>query len=145
MMYYFDSSALVKKYIEESGSETVIELLRNAEMPVTSKLAYPEILSGFGRKKRDKEIGEKEYRTAVTNFEADWPALLIIEYQDELLEIIKLLAEKHPLKGADLVHLASVLWLQKAAREKLTLVASDIQLIKASMVEKVEIINPESL
>lgn len=113
-------------------------------MPVTSKLAYPVILSGFGRKKRDKEIGEKEYRNALTNFEADWTALLIIEYQDDLLEIIKLLAEKHPLKGADLVHLASVLWLQKAAREKITLVASDIQLIKASKMEKVEIINPES-
>lgn len=144
MMYYFDSSALVKKYVAESGSDTVVELLESAVMPVTSKLAYPELLSGFGRKKREKEIGEKEYRRALVNFESDWAAFLIIEYQDELLAIIKLLASRHVLKGADLVHLASALWLQKAVKEKIFLVASDVRLIKASRLEKVDIINPES-
>ena len=143
MMYYFDSSALVKKYVQESGSDAVVDLLQSAVMPVTSKLAYPEILSGLGRKKREKEIGEKEYKSALSDFESDWTAFLIIEYQDELLAIIRLLASKHQLKGADLVHLASVLWLQKSVREEVALIASDVQLLKSSRLEKVEVINPE--
>ena len=58
-MIYFDSSALVKKYVQEAGSEKVFDLIARAGMPVTAKLAYPEILAGLGRKRREKGIGEK--------------------------------------------------------------------------------------
>ena len=143
MMLYVDSSALVKKYVEEPGSDRVLKLLAQSGMAVTSKLAYPELLAGLGRKRREKGITEKDYRDALVDFESDWNAFLIIEFQDELLAVIKLLTMKHALKGADLVHLASALWIQKAAKEKVAFVASDIQLLRAAKAEKLEIINPE--
>lgn len=143
MMLYVDSSALVKKYVLEAGSDRVLKLLAQSGMAVTSKLAYPEILSGLGRKQREKGITEKDYREALVDFESDWLALLVIEFQDELLPLIKQLTTKHSLKGADLVHLASALWLQKATKEKVTFVASDIQLLHAAKAEKLEIVNPE--
>lgn len=143
MMLYVDSSALVKKYVEEPGSDRVLKLLAQSGMAVTSKLAYPELLAGLGRKRREKGITEKDYRDALVDFESDWNAFLIIEFQDELLAVIKLLTMKHALKGADLVHLASALWIQKAAKEKVDFVASDIQLLRAAKAEKLEIINPE--
>jgi predicted nucleic acid-binding protein len=144
MMLYVDSSALVKKYVLESGSDRVLKLLAQSGMAVTSKLAYPEILAGLSRKRREKGIAEKDYRAALADFESDWLALLIIEFQDELLPLIKQLLTKHALKGADAVHLASALWIQKAAKEKVSLVASDIQLLRAAKSEKLEIINPEA-
>jgi predicted nucleic acid-binding protein len=142
-MIYFDSSALVKKYVHEAGSERVFDLLKGVTMPVTSILAWPEILSGFARKRREKGISEKDYRQAMDMFEAEWESFVIVEFQDELLPVMKLLAQKHALKGADLVHLSSVLWLQKAVREKMILVASDVQLLRTAKAEKIEVINPE--
>ncbi len=142
-MIYFDSSALVKKYVRESGSEKVFDLAAEADMLVTSKLTYPEIHSGIGRKRREKGIAEKDSKAALDMFESDWAAFLVIEFQDELLPVIKQLSSRHALKGADLVHLASVLWFRKAAREKITLVASDLQLLRAAKAEKIEVINPE--
>ncbi|MFH1146524.1 MAG: hypothetical protein V1736_02305, partial [Pseudomonadota bacterium] len=76
-------------------------------------------------------------------FEADWKSFVIVEFQDELLPVMKRLAQKHALKGADLVHLSSVLWLRKAVREKMIFVASDVQLLRAAEAEKIEVINPE--
>jgi hypothetical protein len=57
---------------------------------------------------------------------------------------MKQLSLKYPLKGADLVHLSSLLWLKVASREAVTLVASDVQLLQAAKSEKIEIINPEA-
>jgi len=143
MMLYVDSSALVKKYVEETGSDRVLKLMARSGFVVTSKLAYPELLAGLSRKKREKGITEKDHRDALADFESDWNAFLIIEFQDELLAVIKQLTMKHALKGADLVHLASALWIQKAAKEKVTFVASDIQLLRAAKAEKLEVTNPE--
>jgi predicted nucleic acid-binding protein len=143
MMLYVDSSALAKKYVLEPGSDRLLKLLAQSGMAVTSKLAYPEILAGLNRKRREKGITEKDYRDALVEFESDWLALLIIEFQDELLPLIRQLTAKHALKGADAVHLASALWIQKAVKEKVSFVASDIQLLRAAKAEKLEIVNPE--
>jgi predicted nucleic acid-binding protein len=144
-MIYFDSSALVKKYVHEVGSDRVRELSNQTPLLATSKLAWPEILSGLGRKRRENGLTEKDYNKAVETFAADWESFLIVEFQDELLPLMRQLAQKHALKGADLVHLSSVLWLQKAAQERMTLVASDKQLLKTAKVEKLDVLNPETV
>lgn len=48
-MIYFDSSALVKRYIEEDGSDKVNALLKEGSFAVVSMLAYPEILAAITR------------------------------------------------------------------------------------------------
>lgn len=143
-MIYFDSSALVKKYVRETGSDTVLDLVNQTSLRATAKLAWPEILSGLRRKRRENGITEKDYQKAVDVFVADWESFLIVEFQDELLPVMRNLAEKHMLKGADLVHLASVLWLQKAAQAEMSLAASDTQLLRAAKAEGLDVINPET-
>jgi len=143
-MIYLDSSALVKKYVKENGSEHVLGIVDKGEIMATSKLAYPEIYASLGRKRREKALTQKDYHSAVGDFESDWREFLIIEFQDELLPLMKQLVWKHSLKGADLVHLSSAIWIRKAAREKVVLVASDIQLLRAAKAEKIEIFNPEA-
>ena len=46
-MIYFDSSALVKRYLKEDGTEVVKSILRAEKMIGTSKLTYPEMFSAF--------------------------------------------------------------------------------------------------
>lgn len=144
MIYYFDTSALVKKYVLEAGTDRVVGLLKNGITAATSILAYPEMFSGIGRKRREGGISDKDFRTALAKFETDWAALFVIEFQNALLPVQKNLSVVHSLKGADLVHLSSLLWLRDAAREAVTLVASDVQLLNAAKSEEIDSINPEA-
>lgn len=142
-MIYYDSSALVKKYVLENGSENVLRVLEQGGLAATSKLSYAEIHASLARKRRERALSEKDYHGAAGDFESDWREFLVVEFQDELLPIIRQLSARHALKGADLVHLGSALWLKKAAGEKITFLASDAQLLKLAKLEKLEIVNPE--
>jgi uncharacterized protein len=141
-MIYFDSSALVKRYLTEKGTETVQSIIGAAEIVSTSKLTYPETLSAFMRKLRAGEIEKKRLQIAVEQFEEDWKHLMVIEFHDLLLGVIRTLMQKYPLKGADSVHLSSALWLEEASKENVTFIASDDNLLKAAEAENLKTINP---
>jgi uncharacterized protein len=140
---YFDSSALVKRYVKEDGSDAVQSLIRQGEGIATSKLAYPEILSAFGRKNRTGELARGLFEKLLHQFEADWKRIFVVELHDELLPTMKLLLTKYPLRGADTVHLSSALWLKRAVQTDMTFVASDINLLKAAEGERLRVINPQ--
>jgi predicted nucleic acid-binding protein len=142
-MIYFDSSALVKRYLKEKGTDVVLSLTTQEEFIATSKLAYPELLSAFMRKRRAGELGEEPLQSVLDRLDADWPELFIIEIHDELLPIVKSLIGKYPLKGADSIHLASALWLENMTRAEVTFVASDLNLLDAATKENLKIMNPQ--
>jgi predicted nucleic acid-binding protein len=53
-MIYLASSALVKRYVEEAGSNTVRSVITSADAIATSKLSFPEMLSVFIKLLRKK-------------------------------------------------------------------------------------------
>ena len=142
-MIYLDTSALVKRYVKEDGSEIVGSIVTQQKVIATSKLAYAEMLSALMRKHRAGEISPKSLEVALEKFGNDWDKIYVVEFHDELLPGIKFLIRKYPLKGADAVHLSSALWLEKTTIEKVTFVASDESLLKAARSERLKIINPE--
>jgi predicted nucleic acid-binding protein len=142
-MTYLDSSALVKRYLKEDGSDIVISIIAGARVIATSKLAYPEILSAFMKKHRAGEIEQKPLEAIISQFEADWNKLFVVEFHDELLKTVRALIEKYPLHGADTVHLSSALWLEQATKTKLTFVASDVVLLNAAQAENLKTVNPQ--
>ena len=142
-MIYWDSSALVKRYLREDGTDVVQSLLQETEVLATSKLTYPEILSAFMRKRRAGEMNRKTLEAVIDKFENDWDRILVIEFHNELLPASKRLIEKYPLRGADALHRASALWLEKTLKTGLTFVASDIGLLKAAHSEALKVLNPQ--
>ena len=142
-MIYLDSSALVKRYLQEDGTDVIQSLLRETEVFATSKLTYPEILSAFMKKRRVGEINRKTLEAVIDKFENDWEKIFVIEFHNELLPGVKKLIEKYPLRGADALHLASALWLDNTLKMGLTFVASDIGLLKAARSEALKILNPQ--
>ena len=142
-MIYLDSSALVKRYLKEKGTDVILSLSTQEEFIATSKLAYPELLSAFMRKKRAGELEDEPLQSVLSRLDADWPKLFIIEVHDELLPMIKTLIGKYPLRGADSVHLASALWLESTTRAGVTFVASDVNLLNAAATENMKILNPQ--
>ena len=142
-MIYADSSALVKRYVKEAGSARLAEKLSSSDVVATSKLAFPELLSAFTRKRRSRELSEKSFRATVRRFEEDWKDFLVVDFHDDLLPLIKDLVVKYALKGADSVHLSSALWLSESSRMSVVFSASDEQLLKAARAERLPVFNPD--
>jgi len=141
-MIYFDSSALVKRYIKEKGTDIVHSLTARGEAVATSKLTYPEILSAFMRKRREGDLKPESLQSVIAQLENDWGELLIVGLNDELFPLVKSLIQKHRLKAADSIHLASALWLAETAKADVVFIASDETLLSAAKNENLEVINP---
>lgn len=141
-MIYFDTSAIAKKYIKETGSDEVIRIV-DSEVIATSKLTYPEMISTIVRRGRAGDISGKELSELISRFEDDWNYFALIDFTDEMLSLVKPVVKRHFLKAADGIHLASALWLKNSLAENITFVASDLNLLKAADMEGLHIINPQ--
>jgi uncharacterized protein len=142
-MIYLDSSALIKRYTEEIGTDLVRSILLTSAAIATSKLTYPEILSVLMRKHRAAEIARRSLTNIIDRFEKDWSHLFVLQFHNDLLPIAKKLISNHPLKAADAIHLSSALWLKHSTKTDVTFVASDSALLKAAQGEGLQTTNPE--
>jgi predicted nucleic acid-binding protein len=140
---YLDTSALIKRFVTETGSRFV-SLVVSRDRPVaTAKLAYVELHAGLARRRRAGDLPSALYATACREFEADWPAYLQVELRDEILFLARDLVRRHPLRALDSIHLASAMSLRRALEEAVRFVAADERLLRAAGAEGLTAIDPE--
>jgi predicted nucleic acid-binding protein len=125
---YLDTSALVKLYVEEAGSPAVRERSGHAESIATSRIAYAEARSALARKFREHGLSRSGHRSVVEDLNRDWEDYFIIDVSEGLIKAAGNLAEKHAIRGADAVHLASALTLARQAKETVTFFCYDDRL-----------------
>lgn len=142
-MIYLDTSALIKRYIVEKGSNPVRDLLRQEGSAATATVAYAEIYSGLTRRFREGYVSPKFYAIACHEFEQDWSDYLKIELTRELLVVARDLIQRHPLRSFDAIHLASALSLMRKLGEGVTIVAADGRLLHAAAAEGLLAVNVE--
>lgn len=128
MICYLDTSALVKLYVDENGSDTVWELVNKSLILATCKVAYAEARAALARGIREGALDEKGYRLAVSAFLRDWSSYLSIEVSDSLISLAGDLTEKHPLRGFDAIHLAAVLTLNQKVKKPIIVACWDVRL-----------------
>ena len=75
---YFDTSALVKRYINEAGSEDVAALLKVAEYQTVSIVMEAELPAALARAVRIGAITERDGQEALKAWETDSEELLWI-------------------------------------------------------------------
>jgi len=109
LILYLDTSALVKLFFRETGSNFVVDLVAKADSVITSQVAYAESCSALARRKRDKRLTRDEFETAKRNLDEMWPQMDTV-----LIDEIKAgeLAIKHIIRGFDAIHLAAALELR---------------------------------
>ena len=107
MTVYLDTSVLVKLYIREDDSDEVAAAVADATMVATSLLAYPEVCAALERRRRERSISPAALKAARQAFEADWPSWIAVGIDDDLARQSARLAERHGLRAADAIHLAS--------------------------------------
>ncbi len=143
MILFVDSSALVKLYIAEAGSERMREAAAGEVSVGASILAFAEIHATFARRRREELLVASELEQIRLAFAADWGKLAQVPVGDAVLQLVPRLCERHPLRGADAVHLASALLLREEGLE-VTFACSDGRLLKAANVEGLEIFDPSA-
>ena len=111
-VYYFDTSVLVKIYIEEEGSLWARNIASHRENNTIyiAHIAGPEAISAFFRKVRTGEISRENALQATEKFKEEFiDAFEIVEIKQDIIDLAMTLAQRHGLRGYDSVQLAAAL------------------------------------
>ena len=150
-VFFFDSSALVKLYIQETGTAWA----KNTGDPASrnrlyiARIAGVEVVSAVTRRQRAGAIDTNDAATALADFRQDFASqLLIVEIDAILVSNAMALAEKHGLRGYDAVQLAAVLEVhrQRSSSElpAPTLISADAALNEAALIEGLAVADPNN-
>ena len=147
--YFFDSSALVKRFARESGTSWLFGLFRqNTSSTIFSaRVTHVEVSSALARRAKagsfDKDAEERYSRRLARLFEFSF---LKIELTDELTSEAVRLTRKHFLRGYDAVQLAAALYIERELKasglSSLIFVSADSELNSAALTEGLTVENP---
>lgn len=109
-VYFFDSSALVKRYVVESGTQWVCDLCD----PATGHTLYivritgAEVIAALARRTRTGSLTQSAAQNTMAAFRDDFGgSYLISELTPALVERAMDLAQMYGLRGYDAVQLAA--------------------------------------
>ena len=80
MKYYFDTTAIVKIYHREIGSDQVIDIYEGSDNIIISELSTIEFISTIHRKHREREIDIDTLMAVTSKFQED---------MDDRYEVVK--------------------------------------------------------
>lgn len=150
-VYFFDSSALVKRYAYETGSEWVLALteLTASHSLYIARITAVEVVSAVTRRQRGGSVSETDAATAMADFRHDLShQYRVVEMTPTVITRAMQLAETHGLRGYDAVQLAAALIVQKMREtlglSALELVSADRDLNDAALTEDLTVDNPNS-
>ena len=109
MKVFIDSSALVKRYIEEPGSGRVGELIEKAKEVAVCIICVPEVLSACNRLVREKKINDDQYGWIKNEFLLDMGEFIVIDITNEVIIRSIHCLEKGALRSLDALHIASAI------------------------------------
>jgi uncharacterized protein len=135
---YFDASALVKRYVRETGTSTVRRLVASGVV-ATSRLTEVEISSGIARRAREGALTTRQRDRLLGVLQRDMPAIAIVEIVPEVTAEARALLLRHPLRAGDAIQLASCLYLQRQLAVPVPFVAFDRRLLDAARTEKLDV------
>jgi uncharacterized protein len=139
LIIYLDTSALLKQYIQETGSEDVEKLLDSADSTGTNLLTLVETASTISRAVRMKLVSEDEGLTTWEEFLVDWEHLVRLEVTGQITKRAATLAWQQGLRGYDAMHFASALTWQEAIDAPVTLATYDRDLWSAAQRSGMEV------
>lgn len=137
-MLYWDTSAMVKQFVEEAGTRDVLTLRAQTPPHATATIAFTETFSALRRRVREVALKEPQYQEVVRRFLRQWPSYVRVTLDETVLERSRSLLERYPLRTLDAIHLASALELQDNLGEPSVLISADAQLLRAAAGERLE-------
>jgi uncharacterized protein len=134
--YFFDTSALHKRYVVETGSGWSRRVLSKSggNTIFVSELARIEVVSALSRLHRESRMTVQRYRraTALLYWHLD-RSYAVVDVRPMIIADAVDLVARYPLRTLDAIQLASALNAQQAMGQPLIFVSADKQLLKAAV------------
>ena len=149
--YFFDTSAIVKRYVTETGTNWVAVTIdpTTGHNIYIARITLVELVSAVSRRCNTGTISVADAFAAIHQFRSDFA------HQYEVVELTKSvfddaadLAENHVLRAYDAVQLSAVVDVQNdrtvAGMSPITLVSADLDLNAAAMAVGILVDDPNS-
>ncbi|HZY60480.1 MAG TPA: type II toxin-antitoxin system VapC family toxin [Candidatus Binataceae bacterium] len=128
---YFDTSALVKRYVHEEGSVQARTLLRNYRV-VSSAIAPLEALSALLRRRALGQLSERDLTVIRGRMRVDIERWELLECNETVLGRAEEVIEAVGGKTLDALHIASALVFQEASLIRVGFVTADARQTEAA-------------
>jgi uncharacterized protein len=103
---YWDTSAFVKRYVQEQGRRAVMTLLKRYDF-VSSTILPVELRSAFRRRVDEGTLEADELPKLIERAASDRKYWTLVEASADVLAAAETLVGTHPLRTLDAIHLAS--------------------------------------
>ena len=147
--FFADSSVLVKRHVNEIGSNWFRALAdpRTGNVIITARVSIIEVYSAFNRRRREASLSFNDYAQLAGDFALISGAeYQMVEFTAAVVGHARVLLERHPLRAYDAIQLASA----SVAGEALVadglaepiFLAADDRLLDAARAEGMVVDNP---
>jgi len=147
--HYLDSSALIKHYVAERGSQWVKATVfgRRDVLLFTSRITTVEVRGALARRRRESSISPRDHQEALDAFQEDCQTRIrFVEVELPVIDLAGKLLDHHPLRAYDAMQLASALTigqvLATVEQPRLILLSADDRLLTAAKNEGLQVDNP---
>ncbi len=144
--YSLDTSAVVKRYVQETGTAWIRTLAASAtgHFIYLARITEVEVTSALARRRGQPGLSVAQARTALGLFRQDSAQdYRIAEITVPLLQRAALLADAHTLRGYDAVQLAAALEVRLQV-PLLILISADADLNAAAIAEGLPVEDPNA-
>lgn len=147
-LYYLETSALVKLYVFEPGTEHLVGLATSSagHRFAILALAQVEFRSAIRRQQRGGEISRSDADMLIESFRQHTEGRFVVQpFTDSLLDVALALVDGYPLRGFDAVQLAGYMMLRSiSGADEPIFVCADKALLAAARNEGCPILDPNS-
>ncbi len=137
MITYFDTSVLIKLFIEEPGSEHAAMIWEASDVVASATLLVVEARAALAAAARAGRLTGAQHRSAKSALAERVTELALVQVTEELIASAATLAEDEGLRGDDAVHLAAALEIEAAV-----LTSADDALCDAGARQGMYVANP---
>jgi predicted nucleic acid-binding protein len=145
-LYYLETSALVKLYIREPGTERMLRLVSRANNHrfVVLTLSRVEFHSAIRRREREGDVETSLAQRLLSRFDEHMETKFLKQVlNDSVLDLAASLVDRYPLRAYDAVQLAGCLMLRVGSgKDHPSFVSSDERLIEVASAEGLQMMNP---
>lgn len=132
MILFCDTSALVKLYIIEPGSDALKARVQEAEAVAVCRIAWAEAYAALSRRAREVPGDAGVIEQAKAALAVDWPRYVVLEINQTLVERAGEYADTFALRGYDSIQLAAAFEAGRIAQTPIFFACFDMRLNKAA-------------
>jgi predicted nucleic acid-binding protein len=140
VILYCDTSALLKLFIEEDGSDRMVMARDHFDDLSVCRITWAESMAALAQRSRIKGANQTMLAQAKSALEKAWSDFAIVDVTQPLVEKAGVYAEAFALRGYDSVQLAAAHSLQEQLSLPLTFACFDHRLNQAAQLLQLKVL-----